>query len=207
MAIRKVVDIPTETRAASVGTADPEKRTFVVTFTTGAGVERMNWWTGERYLEELVVSDKAIKMERLNSGAPFLDSHRVYGGVNAQLGVVERAWVEGGEGRAEIRFPKPGVDADADAVFAKIADGILRSVSVGYIRNKIEVDKKKEPNVWRVIEWTPHEISLVTVPADHKAQVRNHGDAAPCEFLIRPNPGFAAAAKARMAARLRHVTR
>jgi HK97 family phage prohead protease len=160
-------------RRWSVSSVKPENRTFTVVFTTGAAVSRRDPWTGEVYREELVVSDQAIDMARLNSGAPFLDNHRLYGSVAEQLGVVERAWIENGKGMALIRFPQEGVDPAADEIFAKIDDGILRSVSVGYTRNEIEVDKSKTPEIWSVTRWTPHEISIVTVPADNDAKIRS----------------------------------
>lgn len=160
-------------RRSVVSSVTPENRTFSVVFTTGAAVSRRDPWTGEVYREELVVSDQAIDMARLNSGAPFLDNHNLYGSVAEQLGVVERAWIENGKGMALIRFPQEGVDPAADEIFAKIADGILRSVSVGYTRNEIEVDKSKTPEIWSVTRWTPHEISIVPVPADNNAKVRS----------------------------------
>lgn len=203
----KTRNLPIETRAASVSSVAAEARTFVVVFTTGAGVERRDFWSGDRYVEELVVSDKAINMARLAAGAPFLDNHNFRGSVAEQLGVIERAWVENGKGMAEVRFPKEGVDPVADAVFAKVADGILRSVSVGYTRNKIEVDKSKDPNIWRVTRWTPHEISMVTIPADHKAQVRTAAADEPCEFQILGTPSAAVAARSRMRLALNRMMR
>lgn len=176
-------DLPIETRAAPITSIDEESRTIEVIWTTGASVLRMDWMTGERYSEELVVSDKAIRLGRLNAGAPVLDNHQRYGGLSSMLGVVERAWIEKGEGRAAIRFPKAEDDEPADRVFRKIRDKIIRSLSVGYSRLKIEVDKKKDPQVWRVIDWEPYEISFVAIPADLGAQVRSENDATfRCEF-------------------------
>lgn len=176
-------DLPIETRAAPITSIDEEARTIEVTWTTGAGVIRIDWMSGERYLEELVVSDKAVRLGRLNAGAPVLDNHQRYGGLSAMLGVVERAWIEKGEGRATVRFPKAEDDEAADRVFRKIRDKIIRSLSVGYSRFAIEVDKKKDPQVWRVVDWEPFEISFVAIPADIGAQVRSEKDATfRCEF-------------------------
>jgi hypothetical protein len=180
------LNLPIETRGAPLQSVNDQARSFEVVFTTGAAVDRLDPWTGERYREELIVSENAIRMDRLNAGAPFLDSHMIYSGVSAQLGVVERAWVEKGRGLALIRFPSEGVDEAADRVFRKIAEGIFRSVSVGYRRNRIEVDKKKDPPIWRVVDWEPFEVSLVSVPADAASQVRDgKGDAHPCHVDIR----------------------
>ena len=53
--------------------ADAEARTVEVTWTTGAPVLRRG--AGGSYYEELRLGD-AVNMERLNSGAPLLNSHR-----------------------------------------------------------------------------------------------------------------------------------
>lgn len=177
------VALPMETRAAPITSVDAESRTIEVTWTTGAAGDRYDWVTGQRYIEELAVSEKAIRLGRLNAGAPVLDSHNVYGGLKSMLAVVERAWVEKGEGRALIRFPKAEDDPEADKVFRKISDKIIRSLSVGYRRLKIEVDKSKDPQVWRVVDWEPHELSFVSVPFDIGAQVRDgKAETYQCEF-------------------------
>ncbi|QKV20249.1 HK97 family phage prohead protease [Oricola thermophila] len=190
-------DLPLETREAPVNSIDAEKRTVEVVWTAGAAVPRVDPWTGDRYVEELVVSDKAIKLDRLNNGGPVLDSHFRFG-INSQIAVVERAWIEGGKGLAKIRFPKEGLDEEIDRIFSKIADGIITRLSCGYRRLKIEVDKSKDPKVWRVVEWEPFEISFVSVPADPAAKVR--ADEVPtsaCEFRTIGAPS-GPAARARM---------
>ncbi|MEO3997189.1 HK97 family phage prohead protease [Mesorhizobium sp. CAU 1732] len=177
-------DLPVVTREAAITTINVETRTIDVTWTTGAAGERFDWFSGVRYIEELAVDDKSVRLDRLNAGAPVLDSHNRYGGLSSMIAVVERAWIEKGEGRATVRFPKAVDDPDADRVFRKVQDGIIRSLSVGYRRLKIEVDKKKDPQVWRVIDWEPFEISFVAVPFDLGAQVRD-GDSPkhPCQFV------------------------
>jgi HK97 family phage prohead protease len=197
----KTRSLPIVRALGEVDNADKAKRTATVIWTAGATVRRVDFWTDERYDEELVVSDKAVRLDRLNGGAPLLDSHFVYGGVEQQLGVVERAWLEKGKGMAEVRFPVEGVDENADRAFAKMQDGILRNISVGYRRLKIEVDKSKEPVLWRVIDWEPFEISLVTVPADPAAQVvgnRGSDPVAECQFVDLSKRSLNGAALARM---------
>jgi hypothetical protein len=204
-------DLPLETRAAPITSVNAEARTLEVTWTTGAAGDRIDWMTGQRYVEELVVSDKAIRLARLNAGAPVLDSHDRYSGISAMLAVVERAWIEKGEGRATIRFPKEGASEKADAAFRMAtdlgADGkpFLRSLSVGYRRLKIEVDKSKDPQIWRVVDWEPFEISFVSVPFDTGAQVRDgKAETFACEFRALPGAAVKpAGALARMRMRMR----
>ncbi len=197
-------DMPLEMRAATIEAVKPDARTVDVTWTTGARYDRVDWWTGERYVEELVVSEKAIRLGRLNAGAPVLDTHDRYSGVDKQLAVVDRAWIEGGKGLATLRFPKAEDDPDADRVFRKINDGIIRSLSCGYRRLRIEVDKAEKPPLWRVVDWEPFEISFVSVPADIGAQAHRSADAVryKCEF-VTPTARSAASAAARMRMRAR----
>lgn len=187
-------ELPIETREAPIASIDETARTVEVIWTTGAPGERFDWYSGERYIEELEVTEKAVRLARLNAGAPVLDSHDRFDGLKSMLAVVERAWIEKGEGRAVVRFPKAEDDEAADKVFRKIKDQIIRSLSVGYRRIKIEVDKSKEPKVWRVIDWEPYEISFVAVPFDIKAQVRDGATRMfECEFRSsRSSPNHAA---------------
>ena len=89
--------------------------------------------------------------------------------------MVERAWIEGKEGKATIRFPREGLDQAADRMFSLISDGIIRNVSVGYSIERVKVVEPaaKGEVEQRIVErWTPLEVSFVTVPADPRAQVR-----------------------------------
>lgn len=173
------VALPMQLRRAPIlpATVNTETRSVDVVFTTGAAVRRRRWtgWdTSVPFDEILEVSDRAVDLTRLNAGAPALDSHSVWSS-HSQVGVVERAWIEGKEGKATIRFPREGLDQAADRMFGLISDGIIRNVSVGY---SIERVKVVEPATTgeveqRIVErWTPLEVSFVTVPADPRAQVR-----------------------------------
>lgn len=187
--------LPMQTRAAPVTTVDAEARTVEVTWTTGASVRRRRWtgWdTSVPFDEVLTVSRDAVDLTRLNAGAPVLDSHSMWS-TYSQVGVVERAWIENGEGRAIVRFPSKGTDENADRIFALVAEGIVRNISVGYSIDKVRVVPPERPGdvEKRIAErWTPHEISFVTVPADAGAQVRSQDDAAvfPIEFTHRALP-------------------
>ena len=178
---RKLPDaLPMQTRAAVLGadSIDTEARTVTLVWTTGATVRRHRWegWdTVVPFDETLVVTPAAVDLSRMNGGAPVLDSHSTWS-TYSQVAVVERAWIEKGEGWATIRFPSAGVDEAADRLFGLVSERIVKNISVGYTINKlriIEPEKKGEIEQHIVERWTPHEISFVTVPADPKAQVRN----------------------------------
>ena len=187
MAIDQQADpqtLPMQTRLAPIASVDQATRVVELTFTTGAAVRRRRytgWDTAVPFDEILTVSREAVNLDRLNAGAPALDSHSMWS-TSAQVGVVDKAWIDGGEGRALIRFPDSGIDAAADRMFALVSrskdgkPGIIRNVSVGYTADEVRVEQpQKAGEVEKRIltRWTPHEISFVTVPADAGAQVRS----------------------------------
>ena len=183
--------LPMQTRREPIlpASVDTGTRSVDVVFTTGAPVRRRRWtgWdTSVPFDEILEVSGTAVDLSRLNAGAPALDSHSVWSSFS-QVGVVERAWIEGKEGRATIRFPREGLDQAADRMFGLIGDGIIRNVSVGYSIDRVKVvePSRKGEVERRIVErWTPLEVSFVTVPADPRAQVRAADQASyPIEFI------------------------
>ena len=83
----------------------------------------------------------------------------------ASIGVVDKAWIEDGVGRAEIRLSRR---PEIAGLLQDIADGIVRNVSVGYQINERTLLRSHSdaPDEYRVTSWTPMEISLVDLPAD-----------------------------------------
>jgi len=156
-------------------TADPESRTAQIVFTSGADVERLDWHSGQPYIERLIVSDDAIDFARLRSGAPVLLDHDRFN-VRSQVGVTESAWVEtSGEqpvGVALIRFSEQN-----DDIFHKVHEGILRSASIGYRQLERKITERDDgPDLHEITRYEVFEISLVSVPADAAAQVRGYTD-------------------------------
>jgi hypothetical protein len=107
----------------------------------------------------------AIRMGRLVSGAaPLLNSHRDFT-VDDVIGVIARAWVENGQGKATVRFSKR---AEVDPVWQDVQDGILRNASMGVAIHAIE-DVTPQGAAMRqvlVTDWEPEEVSLVPIGAD-----------------------------------------
>lgn len=189
-------------------TFNREARTVEVIFTTGADVLRRDYWTGESWVERLRVTEDAVNLTRLNAGAPVLNSHQSNDLSNV-VGVVERAWIANGQGRALLRFSdRPevaGIVADVEA-------GILRNISAGYWVEQWNVTEGKgTPTVKEATRWTPGELSLVPVPADAGAQVRaadtastRDRDAAQTQEVRMPdevNPGSTTPAPAQIETR------
>lgn len=173
--------LPMQTRRAQFApdTVDVEARTAELVWSTGAAVRRYDWWRDEEFLEELSLDPEHVHMERLNSGAPLLDSHGQHA-LSAIIGVVERAWIADGLGHALVRFSER---AEVEPIFRDVRAGIIRNVSVGYMVHRYETVSETEDGVRtiRAVDWTPAELSLVPVPADAGAGIRSL-PATDCEF-------------------------
>lgn len=108
---------------------------------------------GEEILDH---SDGAVRLERLNDGAPLLFNHDA----NNYVGVVERAYIEDRRGYAVARY---GTSEFAQQIKRDVESGIIRNISVGYRIIRMGDHNKK---IYRVAEWEPLELSFVTIPAD-----------------------------------------
>lgn len=157
-------------------TINVEERTVELVWSTGAQVKRASWSSGD-YIEELSMAPDAVRMERLNKGAPLLDAHDSFS-LRSQIGVVQRAWLNGNEGRALVKFSRRD---DVESIFQDVIDGIYRNVSVGYKVHQTERDETGAVPVERAVDWEPYELSLVPIPADAGAQVRS--DESPATHL------------------------
>lgn len=169
----KQTRIPMQSTRAAVQpqTFNEEARTVELTWTTGAQVRRYDWLDGP-YMEELSLDPKAIRMDRLNGGAPLLANHRSHSLENV-IGVVEKAWLDGDQGRATVRFSDR---EDVQPIISDVRSGILRNISVGYTVHEYEVEKPSERGgmpTYRAIDWEPMEISVVPIGADSLAQIRS----------------------------------
>lgn len=163
---------PFELRAA-LQSVNEEQRTVEVIFSTGAAVDRVDWWSGKRFVEKLSLARGAIRTDRLNSGAPLLNSHNAYD-LGAQIGVVEEnsfALVAGKEARATVRF---STRADVEPIWQDVRNRVFRNVSVGYRVHKFEEEVASEGAVpvRTAVDWEPFELSMVAMGADAGAQVR-----------------------------------
>ncbi len=132
-----------------------EDRVIEFPFASEEPVERMY---GNEVLE---ISERAMDMSRLNTGAPLLFQHDA----DKIVGVVERAYIKGKRGFARVRLANNELGREMQEL---ISDKIIRNVSFGYKINELEADKSTNPVTYRATDFQPFEISLVTVPADFK---------------------------------------
>lgn len=162
------------TRAASpVPTSYNEAdNSFEVIWTTGAAVRRSDWIEGE-FDEVLSTDPAAVRLDRLNAGAPLLRVHdvRTLEGVIGSV-VPGSARMVNGQGIARIRFTDT---PDAAEVVAKVKAGHIRNVSVGYMVHRYEEQPAAEGERRQLVavDWEPFEISLVAIAADASAQIRS----------------------------------
>lgn len=147
---------------------DEAARTATIAFASETPYER--FWG----VEILDCTPASIRMDRLNSGANLLCDHDP----KDVIGVVESVQIGPDRiVRAVVRF---GKSARAEEVWQDVRDGIRRNVSVGYLIHTaqlIETDEGRE--TYRVTDWEPYEVSLVSIPADASVGVGRSSDAAP----------------------------
>lgn len=142
---------------------DAENRTVELTFSSEEPYER---WFG---MEILSHKSDHVDMSFIASGnAPFLAGHNR----EDVLGVIEKAWLQEGVGRAQVRF---GKSDRANEFFEDVKDGIRKNVSVSYSVSKMEEQGESKENIktFLVTRWKPLEASLVSIPADETVGIRS----------------------------------
>ena len=150
-----------------------ESRTVELAFASETPYER--WWG----VEILDLSAPSVRLGRLTAGGPLLMDHDS----RDHIGVIESVQIGTDRvGRAVVRF---GKSARAEEVFQDVKDGIRQNVSVGYMIHKaVLVEQNEEQDTYRVTDWEPFEVSLVSVPADASVGIGRSADAeSPIEFI------------------------
>ena len=146
-------------REFEVRGVDEEKKTVELSFSSEDPYAR--YWG----VEILDHSSKSVNMERLSNAAPLLFNHNR----DEVIGVVESASIVDKRGVAIVRF---GNSAKAKEVFSDVVDGIMKNVSVGYQIDEMKLESEKDGvETYRVTNWQPFEISIVSIPADNTVGV------------------------------------
>jgi len=146
-------------RVASLTRADvnEETRSVALAFSSELPVER--YWGNEILSHET----GAIRLDRLSDKAPLLVDHDM----RDHVGVIEKVEIgDGRVGRAIVRF---GKSQRAEEIYQDVLDGIRTHVSVGYIVHKASLveENKEGADTYRIDDWEPFEVSMVSIPADH----------------------------------------
>ena len=149
---------------------DETNRTATLAFASEQPYER--YWG----VEVLDCSASSMRTGRLRSGANLLCDHDT----KDVVGVVDSVEIGADRvGRAVVRF---GKSARAEEVWQDVRDGIRRNVSVGYMIHKaVLVETKDGLETYRVTDWEPFEVSLVSVPADATVGIGRSASADPIE--------------------------
>jgi HK97 family phage major capsid protein/HK97 family phage prohead protease len=150
--------------------AAADDRTRKFSFSSEQPVDR---WFGKEILDH---DPKSVRTEFINSGrAPYLLNHNRS---EQPVGVIEKGTVKIGKdkvGRGAVRFGKTTQAQDA---LTNVDDGILCNTSVGYRVHEMRFDSEKDgEDTYRVIDWEPHEVSGVTIPADTSVGMGRNLDA------------------------------
>jgi HK97 family phage major capsid protein len=169
------ISVNTMTRAAGVadGQVNVENRTVQVTFATETPVMRFDWRNDRYFWEVLGFGENEADITRFAGAAPVLDNHNAYNGARGTLGVVENATLNGNNGTATLRFSKR---EDVEPIFQDVVDGIIRTVSVGYVVKQYKDTGRKGENgypIFRATQWEAREISLAPIAADPMSRVRS----------------------------------
>lgn len=143
-------------------TVDQDARTMELSFSSEEPYER--YWG----VEILGHNADEVRLDRINNAGALLMDHNT----KDQIGVVEKTWIDTAtrKARALVRF---GKSARASEILQDVIDGIRRNVSVSYNIQRMKLMKSEKidgtnetVDTYRVTDWEPLEISLVSVPAD-----------------------------------------
>ena len=137
------------------------ERKFELSFSSEEPYTR---WYGVEILDH---SGNCVNLERLKNIGVVLFNHKP----DRVLGKVEKVWIENGRGKAIIEFDE---DEESEIIRKKVERGTLKGVSVGYgvdIWEEVAAGKKSSDGRFKgpcyiAKNWTPLEISIVSVPAD-----------------------------------------
>lgn len=160
-AVDREKSLTREISDCSIRAVEGKDRTFLLSFSSEEPYTR---WFGPEVLDH---SEGAVDLTRLNSIGVLLFNHDR----DKVIGRIERAWIEGDRGKAEVTFDS---DEKSETIFNKVQSGTLKGVSVGYIvdlweevmPNKQSADGKYTGPCSIARKWAPYEVSIVSVPAD-----------------------------------------
>lgn len=135
-----------------------DERIIRVAFSSETPVPRD--YDGEIYNEILAHNPDSIDFTRLNNNAAVLWMHDA----EQHIGSVVRAWLDtDGVARADIKLTSTEL---ANEKWQMIQDGTLSKISVGY-----SIDSYRFQGRDLICNWSPYEISFVSIPADDSVGV------------------------------------
>jgi HK97 family phage major capsid protein len=139
------------------GSIDKKNRTAELAFSSET--DKVERWFGIEILDH---GPASIRLDRIGNKAPLLIDHNAAD----QVGVIESVKIGADRvARAIVRFSKGSRGND---IFSDVVDGIRTKVSVGYLTHAREETNEgtEHKPIFRVTDWEPYEISIVSIPAD-----------------------------------------
>lgn len=162
--------------SAEIRQDEGDENVFEFPFSSELAVER---WFGDEVLSH---DSGCADLARLNDAAPVLWNHNR----DEQIGVVEKAWIGADKrGYCRVRF---GTSALAQQILSDVRAGVIRNVSFGYRINDLVESKKSGGSVFTATRWTPLEVSLVSIPADHTVGLGRNETEEPRDVIVRGIP-------------------
>lgn len=136
--------------------AEGKEGIYELSFSSEAAIER--WWG----FEILDHGRGSVRLDRLNAAGSLLFNHNR----DLLVGAIETARIDekARRGRAEVRFSPSAVGQEKRS---EVDAGVLRTTSVAYIIHAMVLEKEEDGvPTYRITDWEPLEVSLVTIPAD-----------------------------------------
>lgn len=188
---RRQISVVTQSRAAAASSYDAEAHTVDLTILTDAQIKMPAWrigiWDTDYFYEVLDMGASSVDLSQVEAGnAPLLDAHSRYS-IDDRLGAVKSARIEGDALVASVEFSRSDRAQEIERDFAP--GGTPPKVSGGYRVKTYRFDGNAPDGlpIYRAIEWTFTEASLVPIAADPSAGVRSDGEASPCVVLTPPS--------------------
>jgi len=160
-----VLNLETRSAPFAPSTWNAEARTVEAVISTGADVQRID--ARGPYIERLDLS--SVDPTAL-VGLPVQVNHETT--TKATVGVIAAARHEGAALVATIRF---SAAEDARDTVTKVAEGVLRGVSIGYAPQNIRETTEAGRRI-RTAAPAIREVSLTPIPADSASHIRSNPD-------------------------------
>lgn len=112
-----------------------------------------------------IVSLKTWNLERFKDGGPVLWNHDSN---KLPIAIAKNVRVDGDALKATIEFD---TDEFSQSVKAKAEKGFIKGISAGFVARKATKEKAGDKTVYRLSDTELLEVSLTTLPANHKALI------------------------------------
>lgn len=171
-------------RGVGIQSVDEEARTFEIILATDRELSRRTWY-GERFVEQLDLSDGAMRLGRLKAGrCPLLESHGQWSTENTRGEITEPRFenLTGEDGQSfralicKVRVPVVPEIEEVEKSWLRVVHGLVKNISVAYDVHTWEViaveGDDPQPTRYIAREWEPLEGSYVAVGADAESYIR-----------------------------------